>query len=170
MKKIIIILFLAGIATVGFAQKKAQPKWQDFSTTINATEQEKISMIYVYNAPCELCTTTEETILSDTTVVNTLTKHFISAKFDAGNKEDVVVKGQAYPYSAFTETTGVNVYAIILLDGKMGYPTFVFLNKQGDKIGTHFPVNDAEEFLKILKFYSTGGYEKTSYDEWIKKQ
>jgi len=170
MKKIIITLVIAGIATVGFSQGKVQPKWQDFSKTINATGQDKISMVYVYNSPCDLCTTTEATILADSTVVKALEKDFISAKFDSGTKEDVVVKGQTYPYSAFTEESGVNIYAIILLDGKMGYPTFVFLNKDGEKIGTHFPVKDAEEFLLILKFYSSEGYKNALYEDWIKKQ
>jgi len=170
MKRIIIALLFAGIATVGFSQGKIQPKWQDFSTTINATGQDKISMIYVYNSPCELCITTEQTILADTAVVNLLTKKFISAKFDSGSKEDVVVKGQTYPYSSFSEESGVSIYAVILLDGKMGYPSFVFLNEEGEKIGIHFPVKDTEEFLLILKYYSSGSYKEAPYEEWIKKQ
>jgi thioredoxin-related protein len=169
MKKSIIILFFAGIAFAGYAQKKAEPKWQDFSKTVNATEQEKISMIYVYNTPCDLCTTTEETILADSTVIKALMKDFISAKFDAGTKDDVVVKEQKYPYSSFTEESGVNIYAIVLLNGKMGYPTFAFLDKEGEKIGTHFPVKDAEEFLQILKYYSSGDYKETPYEAWINK-
>lgn len=170
MKKVIIILFFAGIATVGFAQKKAQPQWQDFSKTINATEQDKITMIYVYNTPCDLCTTIEETILADSTVIKALMKDFISVKFDVETKDDVVVKGQKYPYSAFSETNGVNIYAIVLLNGKMGYPSFVFMDKEGEKIGTHFPVNNTTEFMRILKFYSSGDYKNVSYEEWIKKQ
>jgi len=174
MKRIIIILFFAGIATVGLAQttKKVEPKWQDFSTTINAPEQEKITMVYVYNVPCDLCTTIEETILADSTVIKALAKDFISVKFDSETKEDVVVKDKTYPYSAFTETNGVNIYAIALLNGKMGFPTFVFLDKEGEKIGSHFPVKETEEFLTILRYYSSGDYkdEKVPFEEWIKKQ
>jgi len=170
MKKVIIVLFLTGIAVTGFAQQKIQPNWQDFSTVINATGQDKISMIYVYNTPCDLCATTEETILADTAVVNTLKKHFIVARFDSGTKEDVEVKGQKYPYSATSETTGVNIYAIILLKGVMGFPTFVFIDKEGEQIGTHFPVKEKEEFMQILKYYSSGDYKGAPYEEWIKKQ
>jgi len=170
MKKVIIVLFFAGITVIGFAQQKIQPNWQDFSTVINTTGQDKISMIYVYNTPCDLCTTTEETILADSTVVNTLKKDFIVAKFDSGTKEDVVVKGQTYPYTASSETTGVNIYAIILLKGVMGFPTFVFIDKEGEPIGRHFPVKEKNEFLQILNYYSSGDYKNASYEEWIKKQ
>jgi thioredoxin-related protein len=170
MKKIIIILFFAGIVATGFSQQKIQPDWQDFSTTINAMEQDKITMIYVYNNAWDLCTTAEETILSDTTVVNALKKDFISIKFDSETKEEVIVKGKPHPYLPSSETHGVNMYTIILLDGRMGYPTYVFLDTEGKKLGTHFPVNNAEGLLLILKYYSSGGYKDTPYEEWIKKQ
>jgi thioredoxin-related protein len=170
MKKIIIILFFAGIATMGFSQKKVEPQWQDFSTTINAPELDKITMVYVYSNDSRWnCATTEEFILADSTIIKALMKDFISVKFDAETNDEVIVKGQKYPYSAFSETNGINVYAIVLLGGKMGYPSFVFLNKEGEKIGVHFPVKDVEEFSKILKYYSSGDYKDTPYDEWITK-
>jgi len=176
MKKIIIILFFAGIAAVGFAQQKIQPDWQDFTKVVNAeTGQNKISVIYVYTTPCDLCTTTEETILADTTVVGVLKRNFIATKFDARTRENVVVKGQSYPYSG-NEEHGTNIYAIMLVDGIMGFPTFVFLNKDGEKIGKHYftkdfaPVKDIAEFLQILQYYSSGAYEETSYEEWVKTQ
>ncbi|MCL2511509.1 MAG: hypothetical protein FWF09_05615 [Bacteroidales bacterium] len=168
MKKIIIALFIAGIATVGFSQEKVQPKWQDFSTTINA-KMDKITMVYVYNVPCDLCTTTEAIILADSTVISALTKDFIATKFDAGTKEDVTINGQTYPYSAFTEEAGINIAAVVLLDGKMGYPSYVFY-KEGEKVGVHFPVQETSELLQILKYYSSGDYKETPYEEWIKKQ
>ena len=170
MKKVIIALFLAGITFGGFSQEKLQPDWQDFLTVINATGQEKLSMIYVYNNSWDLCTTAENTILADTTVVTTLRENFIVAKFDSETKEELIIKGKPNPYLPSSETTGVNMYTIILLGGKMGYPTYVFLDKEGEKIGTHFPVNDTEEFLLILKYYSSGDYAQTPYDEWVKKQ
>jgi thioredoxin-related protein len=170
MKKTIIVLFFAGIATLGFAQQKIQPNWQDFTKVVNAeTGQNKISVIYVYNSPCDLCTTTEETILADTTVVGMLKRNFIVTKFDARTKEDVVVKDQTYRYSG-TEEHGTNIYAIMLLDGVMGFPTFVFMNKEGEKIGKHFPVKDTAEFLQILKYYSSGDYENAPYEDWLKRQ
>ena len=183
MKNIIIILFFAGIATVGLAQTtkpKVEPKWQDFSTTINAPEQEKITMVYIYKSPCDLCPAVEEAIFADTTVVNALTKDFMSIKFDAAIKDDVVVKGQKYPFADFGGGNGYNIYAVVLLGGKMNYSTFVFLDKEGEKIGTHYFIKDpktmaqldAAEFLFILRYYSSGAYaeEGASYDEWIKKQ
>ena len=174
MKNIIITLFFAAIATVGLAQtKKVEPKWQDFSTTINAPEQEKITMVYVYSNDVRWNgAATEETILADSTVIKALMKDFISVKFDSETKEDVVVKGQKYPFADFGEGSGYNVYTIVLLGGKMGYPTFVFLDKEGENIGSHFPVKDAAEFLLILKYYSSGAYEEegASYEEWVKKQ
>jgi thioredoxin-related protein len=172
MKRIIIILLFAGIAATGFSQiKKVQPNWQDFSTTINATEQDKITMIYVYNNNSQWnCAATEETILADSTVIKALMKNFISVKFDSETKEDLIIKDKKYGYSAFSEESGVHVYAIVLLNGKMGFPTFVFLDKEGEKIGTHFPVKDAEAFLLILRYYSSGDYKDTPYEEWLQKQ
>jgi thioredoxin-related protein len=130
-------------------------------------------MVYVYNNDARWNgAITEETILADSTVIKALLKDFISVKFDSETKEEVVVKGQKYPFADFGEGNGYNVYTIVLLGGKMGYPTFVFLDKEGEKIGSHFPVKDAAEFLLILKYYSSGAYEEegASYDEWIKKQ
>ena len=175
MKKSIIILLFAGIASVGFSQQRIQPEWQDFTKVVNAeTGLDKIGVIYVYNTPCDLCTTTEETILADTTVVGVLKRDFVATKFDARTKDDVVVKDQSYRYSG-TEDSGTNIYAIVLLDGVMGFPTFVFMNKEGEKIGKHYftkdfaPVKDAAEFLQILQYYSSGDYEKVSYEEWSKQ-
>jgi thioredoxin-related protein len=127
-------------------------------------------MIYVYNTdPRWNCAATEENILADSIVIKALLKDFISVKFDSETKEDVVVKGQKYPYSAFSEESGINIYTIVLLDGKMGFPTFVFLDKDGEKIGTHFPVKDISEFMQILRYYSSGDYKIVPYEEWVKK-
>jgi thioredoxin-related protein len=168
-QKVFISLAIFCIAMMGYAQKKVQPNWQDVVQMLNATEQNKMSIVYVYKQNCELCDMAEETIFSDTTIVNTLNKEFNVARFDAATKDDIIYKGSKLPYQAFTDTEGVHVLAVMLLDGKMGYPTFVVMDKNGEKVNTHYPVKDKEEFMLIMKYYSSGDYKETPYDEWKSK-
>lgn len=172
MKKLLLSIFIAGMAFGTFAQteKKAEPKWADFTTTIAAEKNPKITMVYVYNTPCNLCPNIESKVFADSTVIKALEKDFIATKFFASSPDEYRYKGDKYSYTSFTDDEGINILAVMLLDGKMGYPTCVFLDENNEKIGTHLYVREVDEMTKILGFYSSKKYLETTYEEWIKKQ
>ncbi|MDR0364171.1 MAG: hypothetical protein LBH92_04045 [Bacteroidales bacterium] len=171
MKKLFLWICLLGFTLTSMAQEeKAEPKWADFNGTIAAEKNPKITMIYVYNTPCNLCPNIENKVFADSTVIKALEKDFIATKLFASSQEEYQYKGDTHKYTEFIDDEGVNTLAILLLDGKMGYPTCVFLDENNDKIGTHVYVREVGAMMQILEFYSSGKYVETAFEEWIKEQ
>ena len=169
MKKILLSICIVGLAVVTFAQKPVpQPEWTDFAKNMAAGKQEKITMVYVYNTPCENCMVFEDEIFPDSTVIKALKNDFIATRFFAATKDDIEYKGTNYSYSSFSDDEGVHILAVLLLNGRMGYPSLVFLDKNNDVLNVHYAPQTSREVLTILDYYSSGDYEKTEFDEWIK--
>lgn len=171
MKKILFALCIIGSAMAASAQKTLpQPEWADFAKIIAADTQEKITMVYVYNTPCENCAVVEEEIFADSTIIKALQKEFIATRFFAASKEDVVYKDVNYSYTSFSENEGLHVLAVMLLNGRMGYPSLVFLDKNNEILNAHHAPKTSREVLTIFNYYTSGDYAKKPFDEWIKEQ
>lgn len=171
MKKLLLTLCIAGTTLAVFGQgEKAQPKWMDFTTVITAEKNPKITLVYVYNTPCNLCPNIENKVFADSTVIKALEKDFIATKFFASSPDDYHYKGDKYNYTSFTDDEGINMLAIKLLDGRMGYPACIFFDENNNKIGTHLYVKEVDEMMKILEFYSSKKYTETTFEKWIAEQ
>ena len=62
----------------------------------------------------------------------------------------------------------VHDFALSILDSKLMYPSIVFLNEEIKKIQTITGYHTAEQFEPMMKFFGSGKYKTTSWEDFQK--
>jgi thioredoxin-related protein len=161
MRKIIYILLL--ISCFALAQKPVKLQWHKISEieTLMQKEQRKV-MIDFYTDWCGWCKKMDAETFAHPVIAEILNKHIYLVKFDAESFDTVVFKNQKYFKNDQNKRTPHN-FAAFMLNGKMSYPTTVFLDEQLNSLGPIPGFFDAATMEKILMYFVEDHYKST---EW----
>lgn len=162
MKK--IFLFIASISLSGncFAQQKTtsainELKWLTIQEAYNLTQKEpRKTIVDVYTVWCGWCKVMDRETYTNPAIIEYLNKNFYMVKLDAESKQDIIIGSTKYSYDA---NSGANQAAVALLQGKMSYPTTVFLDAQYNMIQPLPGFLNAKSFHEIVT-YLGGDYNK----------
>lgn len=102
-------------------------KWMTFKEAQDAfIKQEKPFLIDVYTDWCGWCKYMNKTTYSDPGLANYINTYFYPIQFDAETHDTIVYNGTEY-YNTGTEKKSAHQLAIKLLNGKLSYPSTVFV-------------------------------------------
>ncbi len=172
MKLIFITLIaLYSISSNSFSQdlKKSRElvNWLEFEEAVERNSQSpKKIFLDMYTSWCGWCKRMDATTFSDSTVADYMNRHFYSVKFNAERKDSIFFKDR---YFAFKPEYKSNELAAILMNGKMSYPTSVFLDSSSNLIGPVPGYLTPEQILPVLRYFAEDLYLKTSWDEYMKE-
>lgn len=158
MKKYIFIsiLFLTG----GFLQAQDKPankiSWYSLEEAQEMQKQDpKPIFVDVYTDWCGWCKKMDRETFSDKEVASYMMAHFYPVKFDAESKEPVTFQGKTY-----TNRQKTHDLAIALLNGRLGYPSVVFINEENLLVQAVPGFKQAGDMLGMLEYYASKQYEK----------
>jgi len=143
-------------------------KWYtwDEAVALNKKEPRKI-FVDVYTDWCGWCKKMDKSTFADPKVSEYLAKNFYPVKFNAEQKEDIVFNNNTFNY-VDNGGRGYHTLAYSLLEGKMGYPCFVYLNEKFERIMISPGYKEPDAILKELTFAAEEQYTKTTWEEWNK--
>ena len=165
----LVLLLLTGIIVSSFAlltpkeeKKEAEAiKWMTIEEALTATQQKpKKIFIDVYTGWCGWCKKMDQTTFSDPAVVSYMNKNFYAVKLDAEQKSDIVLGNQTFKYQKGQNGRGYNQLAISLLQGKMSFPTVVFLDEKFQMLQPIPGFRKVDEFKKFMEFFATEKYKE----------
>jgi thioredoxin-related protein len=170
MKKILfIIAFITGTYTT-FAQQASAPKqtneiqWISLQEAYARTQKEpRKTIVDVYTAWCGWCKVMDKQTYTNPDVIEYLNKNYYMVKLDAETRQEIVVGGTKY---VFDESSNTNQAAIALLQGKLSYPTTVFLDAQYNMIQPLPGYLDAKAFHQIITFIGGDNYKKEPFEQY----
>ncbi|HEX7412309.1 MAG TPA: DUF255 domain-containing protein [Bacteroidales bacterium] len=175
MKKITIISLLAILITIpmmGKSQSKppASIPWYtvEKATAMNTKKHKKI-LIDVYTSWCSWCKKMDAETFSDPTVAAYMNEHFYAVKLNAEEKLPIKFEDKYYLNPSPDQMRSVHELAAEMLQGRMGYPSYVFLDGKNQQITVSQGYNNAKAFLIILKYIAEDKYKKMSLAEYQKK-
>jgi thioredoxin-related protein len=182
MKKVLLgsllLLILAGglysfvmnPSVSAFKTEPATIKWMTWQQAI-ALQKKVPKKIYVdcYTDWCGWCKRMDAGTFTDPKVAEVMNKHFYAVKFNAEQKEDVLFNGHTFKYIV-SGNSGVHELAYALLDGKLGYPSFVFLDEKQARIAVSPGYKTPEQLIPELKWAGEGHFSKVSLDDYVKTQ
>jgi thioredoxin-related protein len=138
----------------------AKVKWYTWEEAIKANEKEpKKLMIDLYTDWCGWCKRMDKTTFSDPKVAQYLNENFYPIKFNAEQKETIVYQGHEFKF-VNQGRRGVHTLAYSLLDGKLSYPSIVFMDEEVKRIMISKGYKGADDFMKELKFTAEEEYKK----------
>lgn len=170
MKKILLfITFIAATyntfaqeANVSNATKEIQ--WISLQEAYNRTQKEpRKTIVDVYTAWCGWCKVMDRQTYTNPDVIEYLNKNYYMVKLDAESRQEIVVGGVKYK---FDESSNTNQAAIALLQGKLSYPTTVFLDAQYNMIQPLPGYLDAKAFHQVITFIGGDNHKKESFEQY----
>ncbi|HNZ42729.1 MAG TPA: DUF255 domain-containing protein [Bacteroidales bacterium] len=125
---LIIFLGLKALGQTTGAENLGLVNWIDIKTAqeLNKTNPKPI-LIDVYTDWCGWCKHMMKTTFSDQGLANYINTYFYPVRFNAETKDTVEFQEKKYA-NKNTGNRSPNDLAVILLEGKMSYPTLVFYN------------------------------------------
>jgi len=140
--------------------------WMTWDEAIKANEKTgKKIFIDFYTDWCGWCKKMDSTTFKDEAVAKYVNENFYAVKFNAEQKEDIEFQGTTFSYKKGGRR-GVHALAAELLNGRLGYPSYVYLTPTYERIlisPGYKPVGDMQ---KELKFVAEDHYTSTSWDEY----
>lgn len=131
---------------------------------LSKKEPRKI-LVDIYTDWCGWCKVMDRETYTDPKVIDLINKKYYAVKFDAEQKEQVVLGNQKFDYLA-RGGRGVHELALQLTNNKPSYPTTVFLDEKQQVIQPLPGFLKAKEFHEILAFFGGDYHKKEQFDSF----
>ncbi len=167
----IALLFFTAFTFYAFTPvetvEKDKINWMTWEEAVeaNKTEPRKI-IIDVYTDWCGWCKRMDKATFAQKEVVDYVNEHYYAVKLDAEQKEDIIYEGHTFKFVK-NGRRGYHQLAAALLDGKMSYPSVVYMSEQVERILISPGFKDKDAFIKELKYAKEEAYKTTSFDEYV---
>lgn len=188
-------LILFGILCIffSFSDKKFSDqenvRWITFEQAVEMTKKNpKPIIIDVYTQWCGPCKLMSKNTFNHPKISKYINDNFYAVKFDAEchdtvklkaiipdtiKKEGKIVsireKEQLFTFvnpSPVGTPRASHQFAVSILDGKLAYPSIVFLSPKIQRMDIKLGYHTAEQFEPILNYFGSNAYEKISFEEF----
>lgn len=160
-----LLVILAG--TMSFTNVPVgEVKWLTFEEAVEKSKTEKRKIfVDVYTDWCGWCKVMDKNTFSEPKVAQILNEKFYAVKFNAEQRDDVVLNGHTYKFVT-VENRGYHELAAALLNNQLSYPTVVFLDDNFNMIQPLPGYRKPEEFHPIIQFIGEDHYKTTKWADW----
>jgi len=170
-KVTLILTTLFHLVAELFAQEPATPvRWTTIEhvNAIMSVQPKKI-FIDVYTDWCGWCKKMDATTFADSTVAGYMNQHFHAVKFNAERKDSVHFVNRLFINDNPAKNRYPHQLAVALLNGKMSYPSYAFLNEEGKMITVAPGYMKPDQFMLILRYVMEEAYLRESWDTFKTK-
>ena len=145
-------------------------KWYTFAQAVELQKKKpKPIMVDVYTSWCGPCKMMSANTFGNEILAKYINENFYPVKFNAETRDTVRFNGVTFANKNPIGTQRpVHDFAISILDSKLMYPSIVFLNEDIKKIQTITGYYKADQFEPILKFFGSGKYKDTKWEDYQK--
>lgn len=173
-KQVIKLLFIAFIVLSLNSNVNAQEselvKWYSIEEAQELVKKEPRKIyIDMYTDWCGWCKVMDKKTFTDESIANHLNTNFYAVKFDAEGKENVTFKDKTFKFVA-QGSRGYHELAAALMQGKMSYPTSVFLDENLNIIAPLPGYQKPEQLDPILEFIGDDHYKTSNYEQFLSKK
>ena len=170
MKYVLTSIFLLPIflfSTQINAQETAKIKWYSIEEAVELNKKHKKKFfIDVYTDWCGWCKKMDASTFADPVIAAYMNEYFWPVKFDAESKEPISINGTKYINPTPDKRRSTHQLAVALLNRKLSYPSFTFLDEEVKMITVLPGFNPPEKLEPVLHFIAKGAYKKESFEQF----
>ncbi|NQZ44818.1 MAG: DUF255 domain-containing protein [Flavobacteriaceae bacterium] len=157
MKQFLLVCFLMITVSLS-AQKVEWISWEDaVALTQNEGNTKKV-FVDVYTDWCGWCKKMDKDTFQNPEVAAYMKENFYMVKFDAEGKDAIDYDGRTFKYVP-SGRRGYHELAAALLQGRMSYPTVVFLDENLKMLSPVPGYQKVEPFLQIARYFGEDIYK-----------
>lgn len=140
--------------------------WLSWDEMVDAqAENPRKVLVDVYTEWCGWCKKMDASTFVDPTVVDYLQANFYVVKFDAEQKGDIEYRGHTLKFKPGGRR-GSHELAVALLNGRMSYPSLVYLDENLDRINISPGFKQAPDLMKELEYIADEHYRTATFQEY----
>ena len=162
---IIAAAFVLFVTSEVGAQQVNWLSWEEAMTLASQEGNSKKIFVDVYTDWCGWCKKMDKDTFQNPTVATYMEQNFYMVKLDAEDKNTKEFKGQTFNFVP-SGRRGYNQLAAYLLNGRLSYPTVVFMD---EKLNLLSPVPGYQKpgpFLNIARFFGDNIYLEKSWKDY----
>lgn len=135
-------------------------KWHTFTEAVDLNKKNPRKIfIDVYTDWCGWCKVMDKNTFHDSVIVKILNEKYYAVKFNAETKDTITFKGRAF-VSTGQGNRPPHQLAAAMLQGKMSYPSVVFMNEENLFIAAVPGYKKPEDLEPLLIYIANSLYEK----------
>ena len=168
MKKNVLFtaLILALFALSGLkAQELKWMSWEEAVALASSEKNPKKVFIDVYTDWCGWCKRMDADTFQNPEVAAYMSANFYMVKLDGEQKEPIEYKGKTYTFVP-QGRNGYHQLAAALLQGRLSYPTVVFLDENLQMLSPVPGYQKPDAFLKIARYFGENIYKEKNWESY----
>jgi len=176
MKYISAITLITALVITGTIFIKAQDsgetdskiKWYTIQEALELNKKKpKKIFIDVYTSWCGWCKVMDKNTFSNPVIAEYMNENYYPVKFNAEGTDTIEYEGKTFINKGMGRR-GTHEFAIAILQGRLGYPSIVFMDEDSKLLTKQPGYHTPEKLEPLLAFIAEDAYKKTNYDEFIK--
>lgn len=162
MQPLLIFLLLCGATAL-----HAQIEWLSWEEAVERNSVEpKRMLVDVYTEWCGWCKKMDQSVFSQPEVADYVNENFYAVKLDAEQRATIAYDGHEFTYDATVGRRGIHSLAVALLDGRMSYPSIVYLDDSQKRITISPGYKSVRALMKELTYVGEGHYRTTAFQDY----
>lgn len=158
MKWFFILYTFFVITSVFYSQTSGDPvadapfKWYtvEEATALNP-DKSKVYFVDIYTDWCGWCKRMDKATFAQPEIQEFLKTNFIPVKFNAEQKAAVQFLDKQYQFNPNVGRKGTHDLARMMLGGRMSYPSFAFLDGNGNVLEVSKGYKTPDQFMPVLE-------------------
>ncbi|MGB5386816.1 MAG: DUF255 domain-containing protein [Eudoraea sp.] len=155
--KPILVVFIGLLSFTSSAQKVNWLSWNEAASLAATDKNPKKIFVDVYTDWCGWCKKMDKDTFQNAEVAEYMTSNFYMVKLDGEGKEPIDFKGKTYKYVP-SGKRGYHEFAAALLQGRLSYPTVVFMDAQFNMLSPVPGYQKPDPFLNIARYFGDNIY------------
>lgn len=160
--KIVYIAFLFLGYGLASAQDVKWISWAEATSLSETEENPKKIFVDVYTDWCGWCKKMDKDTFQNPEVAQYMADNFYMVKMDGEGKEPIEFRGKTYNFVP-SGRNGYHELAAALMQGKMSYPTTIFLDEKFNMLSPVPGYQKPEPFLQIARYFGDNIYKEKDW-------
>jgi thioredoxin-related protein len=161
-------VFLLSFQLQAQQSQTSEVNWISFEKAVELNKQNpKPLLIDVYTDWCGWCKKMDKTTYKNVVLVKYINDNFYAVKLDGEGKEDITYKDYTFKYKG-QGRRGYNEFAAALLNGKLSYPTTVFMDAEMQLLDRVPGYLNEQVMEKVTAYFATEKYKTEKWDDFVK--
>ena len=161
---LLLALFSIGLQ----AQQVNWLSWEEAASLASTDKNPKKIFIDVYTDWCGWCKKMDKDTFQNAEVAAYMSRNFYMVKLDGEGKDPIEFKGKTFKFIP-QGRKGYHEFAAALMQGRMSYPTVVFLDENMNMLSPVPGYQKPEPFLNIARYFGDDIYKDTDWQTYSGK-
>ena len=147
------------------AQQVNWISWDQAVATVQGGSNDKKIFIDVYTDWCGWCKRMDKDTFQNPEVAAYMNENFLMVKLDGEQKEPIEYNGKTYKFVP-SGRKGYHELAAALLQGRLSYPTVVFLDEELNMLSPVPGYQKPDAFLQIARYFEDNIYKEKDWQTY----